>query len=127
MDLKGEQVRFSDWLRRYGSAWESRDAGGVADLFTEDAEYYWTPFDIPKRGRDQIAAAWVDATSGQNDVKFTFAILSASEAMGIAKWHTRLSRTTMGRAAELEGILVAEFDDGGRCKIFREWWHSNEK
>lgn len=124
MTLK--QAQFADWLRRYGDAWEARDLKSVVTLFAEDAEYFWTPFDPPKRGRDQIVAAWMEATSEQRDITFTFTILSVKEAVGIAKWHTRLRRAASGRLAELDGILVAEFDRTALCKTFREWWHAHE-
>ena len=47
---------FDAWLRGYKSAWEQRDPQAAAALFTDDAEYYWTPFDPPHRGKDGIAA-----------------------------------------------------------------------
>ena len=117
---------FEDWLRRYGAAWESRDAKAAAGLFTEDAEYYWTPFGEPKRGHQGIQVAWTEATSRQRDVRFSFRILASSGDRGIATWHTRLVRATSDREIEIDGILVAEFGDSGRCRVFREWWHSNE-
>ena len=45
---------FEAWLRGYKKAWEGRDAEAAAALFTPDAEYYWTPFDPPQRGRAAI-------------------------------------------------------------------------
>ena len=117
---------FEDWLRRYGEAWESRDAKAAASLFTEDAEYYWTPFGEPKRGHQGIQVAWTEATSRQRDVRFSFRILASSGGRGIATWHTRLVRVPSDREVEIDGILVAEFGDSGRCRLFREWWHSTE-
>src|SRR5262245_2371306 len=117
---------FEDWLGRYGAAWESRDPKAAARLFAEDAEYYWTPFGEPKRGPGGIAGAWAEATSRQRDVRFSFRILAMSGGIGIATWHTRLVRASTGREVEIDGILAAEFDDSGRCRVFREWWHSNE-
>ncbi len=50
------------WLKKYKVAWESRDPEAAAALFTGNAEYYWTPFEEPKRGRSEIAKAWENAT-----------------------------------------------------------------
>lgn len=117
---------FEEWLRRYGEAWESRDPKGAAALFTEHAEYYWTPFGEPKRGLREIEAAWAEATTRQRDVRFSFQILTATGGLRIATWHTQLVKAATGREIEIDGILVAEFDDSGRCRVFREWWHSTE-
>ena len=100
---------FESWLRGYGKAWEGRDADAAAALFTPDAEYYWTPFDPPQRGRAEIAAAWNGAVQGQRDIAFEFDVLAAAGARGSAHWH--------------DGILIAEFAAEGQCRIFREWWH----
>ena len=115
---------FEVWLRRYREAWESRDPKAAAALFTEHAEYHWTPFGEPKRGLREIEVAWAEATARQRDVRFRFQILAASRGLGIATWHTQLVRAATGREIEIDGILVAEFDDSGRCRVFREWWHS---
>jgi ketosteroid isomerase-like protein len=120
------QEEFAAWLTRYGEAWEARDAEAAAALFTDQAEYYWTPFGAPKRGPAEIARAWAEATSRQRDVRFASRILDVSGARGIATWHTRLVRTATGREVAIDGILVAEFSDCGRCRVFREWWHSSE-
>jgi hypothetical protein len=26
----------------------------------------------------------------------------------------------------IEGVLSAEFASGGKCRVFREWWHASE-
>lgn len=121
-----QKDEFEKWLGRYGGAWESRDPKAAAALFTEHAEYYWTPFGEPKRGLREIEVAWAQATGRQRDVRFRFQILAASRRLGIATWHTHLVRAATGREIEIDGILVAEFDDSGCCRVFREWWHSTE-
>ncbi len=117
---------FESWLRRYGAAWEARDPEAAAALFTADARYHWTPFQEPKRGPAEIAAAWGEATSRQRNVRFAFEILAIEGATGIAHWHTHLERAS-GHRVELDGTLLAELDDNLRCRLFREWWHSSER
>ncbi len=117
---------FNDWLRRYGDAWERRDPAAAAALFTDDAVYWWTPFGEPKRGPGEIAKAWGEATTRQRDVRFEFEIIAVTERAGIATWHTKLVRASTGREIEVDGVLLAELDEAGRCRLFREWWHSTE-
>lgn len=116
-------VGFASWLRSYGAAWENRDSAAAARLFSADAEYYWTPFDTPQRGREQIAAAWEGAVTQQRDIRFEFEVLAVTTALNIARWRTELSSTSTGEKIRLDGILIAEFDPGGLCRVFREWWH----
>ncbi len=120
------ESEFASWLTRYGAAWEARDPEAASALFTEDAEYFWTPFGEPRRGPAGIAAAWREATSRQRDVVFRFEILAIAGRVGIARWRTRLVRSATGREIEIDGILTAELDPSGRCRVFREWWHSSE-
>ena len=117
---------FARWLRRYGEAWEKRDAKAAIALFTEDAEYYWIPFGSPMRGHGDIENAWAGATAQQRDVQFTFQIMAVPGSTGIARWHTKLIRPVTSRAVDLDGVLIAEFDESRLCRVFREWWHTTE-
>lgn len=118
---------FESWLRAYKAAWEGRNSKAAAELFTESAEYYWTPFVPPQRGRGEIAAAWDGAVQHQKDVHFTFEVLSFGGTTGIARWHTRLTRVPSNERVEFDGILLAEFAQPSQCRLFREWWHSDGK
>lgn len=118
---------FENWLRGYKAAWEGRDSRAATELFTDQAEYYWTPFVPPQRGKGEIAAAWEGAVRQQKDVQFTFEVLAVSGATGIARWHTRLTSVPSNERVEIDGILLAEFAEPMRCCSFREWWHSEGK
>ena len=117
---------FEAWLRAYGSAWENRDPAAAAALFTEDAEYYWTPLDPPQRGREGVAAAWQAAVSVQQDIRFTYEILAVSGAKGIASWRADFLRLPTRATVRIEGVLTADFAAPGQCRVFREWWHATE-
>ncbi len=115
---------FERWLRAYGQAWEGRDPGAAALLFTDDAEYYWTPLDPPQRGPAGIAAAWQAAVSQQRDVSFRYEVLAVNGAVGIAHWHTKLTAVPANVPVELDGVLGATFAPTRHCRVFREWWHT---
>ena len=42
------------WLNKYVDAWRTYDPEQIADLFSEDALYFYSPFDehVPVRGRN---------------------------------------------------------------------------
>ena len=120
------EQEFEHWLTRYGAAWSSRQPDAAAALFTEDAEYYWTPLQAPMCGREEIVAAWRAAIDRQKDVRFRFDVLAVCGSHGIAHWRTSMVRRASGEAIEVDGVLLAEFDEAGLCRCFREWWHSSE-
>jgi ketosteroid isomerase-like protein len=117
---------FEAWLRAYGAAWEGRDPKAAVRIFTEDAEYYWTPLDPPQRGHAGIAAAWEGAVSQQKDIRFRYEILAVAGATGIARWRADFTRLPTGAKVVIEGVLTAEFASPGQCRVFREWWHAAE-
>jgi hypothetical protein len=118
---------FETWLRGYKRAWEGRDSAAAAALFTPDAEYYWTPFDPPQKGRQAIAGVWSAAVQGQRDIAFEYSVLATAGARGTAHWHASFESVPAGSPVELDGILIAEFAAAGQCRIFREWWHQGGK
>jgi len=118
--------QFTQWLRAYQTAWEGRDAAAAAGLFTDDARYHWTPLVPPQQGPAEIAAAWQAAVSQQRDVRFTFAVFGVSGATGMATWRADFTRLPDQFKVRIEGVLSAEFAAAGKCRVFREWWHSAE-
>ena len=118
--------QFADWLRAYQSAWESRDAAAAAQLFTDDARYHWTPLVPPQQGPAEIAAVWAAAVAGQRDIRFTFDVFGVSGATGMATWRADFTRLPDQFRVRIEGVLSAEFAAPGKCRVFREWWHSAE-
>jgi ketosteroid isomerase-like protein len=118
--------QFSEWLRGYQSAWEGRDAAAAARLFSDDARYYWTPLVPPQQGPAEIAGVWESAVSQQRDIRFTFKVFGVSGLTGMATWRADFTRLPDQFKVRIEGVLSAEFAAAGKCRVFREWWHSSE-
>jgi hypothetical protein len=117
---------FEKWLTAYGAAWQSRDSRAAVRLFSRDAHYHWTPVDPPMVGHDGIAAAWDGATGTQQDITFRHTIWSVTNTRGIAHWNAHFTRIGTGLPVDIDGVLLADFDGAGLCRVFREWWHSTE-
>ena len=113
------------WLHRYGGAWEARDPDAAVKLFTEDAEYFETPFAEPARGTDGVRTYWANATGKQNEVQFRFEILACSGNRGVARWSADIVSST-GVSVRLDGVFLLDFAEDGRCRTLREWWHRRE-
>lgn len=117
---------FEAWLDRYGAAWEACDADAFVALFdATDLRYYWSPFTPPKKNHAELRAAFEAATASQRRVHFGYQIVAIHHELGIAHWRCRFVRADSDQTVTIDGILSAEFSDGS-CRIFREWWHSDE-
>lgn len=116
---------FKSWLEAYGRAWENRNPLAAATLFTDDAVYYWGPFDEPLRGRSGISRRWSEATSRQERISFTYEILTVTEKMGINRWWASFLRIP-SKKVELDGIFLVSLDEKNLCTEFREWWNARE-
>lgn len=121
-----DHQEFDNWLSDYGKAWESKDADAFGKLFAEQACYRWTPFSESLGGRENIVKAIREAITTQSEISFHYEILGLYKTLGTAHWSCTFVRRTTGQAVTLDGILTADFNDQGICRVFREWWHSNE-
>ncbi|HEY7661412.1 MAG TPA: nuclear transport factor 2 family protein [Actinomycetota bacterium] len=114
---------FAGWLERYFAAWASNDPAEVAALFSRDAVYSWGPFREPARGREEIVRRWVEGDA-QPGLETSFEPLAVRGERGVAHW--RVSFEEGEGRTEIDGILVCDFDEHGRCTLHREWYHLRE-
>lgn len=122
----GEQ-QFEAWLAAFGTAWQSKSPSAFAGLFSETALYYWTPFEAPKKGRAEIAAAFSQAVGRQRDIDFGARVLYVNGQLGAAHWSCALTRVASGKRVLIDGVLGAQFDASAKAVSYREWRHSNER
>ncbi len=120
------EQQFEGWLSAYGAAWEAKDSSGFADLFADDALYYWTPFEDPKKGQGEVAAAFAQAVANQQDIEFGGRLLYVQAQLGAAHWSCAFTRTSTGARVHLDGIFVVQFGNDGKALSFRQWWHTDE-
>jgi hypothetical protein len=111
------------WLNDYIAAWKSYDPDAIGALFTEDARYYYGPFDEPLIGRAAIVASWLENPDepGSYDAQYYPVAVDGQTAVanGRSQYSTSGSRTV---GAEFDNIFVMRFDADGRCAEFREWY-----
>jgi ketosteroid isomerase-like protein len=114
------------WLQRYGDAWEREDPAAAAGLFTEDCQYFETPFSPPACGREGVLRYWSAVPEGQTEVSFRFRLLALQSSTAIAHWSASFTRRTSGSRVALDGVFVLDFDERGLCRTLCEWWHREE-
>ncbi len=119
---------FHDWMAALGAAWEARDPAAAAALFAEDVRYHETPFDEPMVGVEAVRAYWAEVPERQRDVRFGFEVLATTPKGGLARWQAWFERIAAdGTRRELDGVVMVELGDDGRCSLLREWWHGRDR
>ena len=111
---------FASWLERYFAAWRSNDPAEVEALFTEDAVYAYGPFSGLVRGRPAIVRGWVEG-GVQPGLETWFEVLAVAGDRGVAHWRVSYDAPEGGRET-LDGVLVCDLDEQGRCSLHREWF-----
>lgn len=114
------------WLDEYGRVWEQGDADASAGLYADDVRYYETPFSEPEVGPEAIHRYCLEAAAAQRDVRFSHGLHTLDGDTGIAQWHVTFVRVPSGAEVELDGVFVLRFDERGKCRELREWWHRKE-
>ena len=82
----------SDWLDGYLRAWRTKDAADVRAIFTDDAEYWFHPYDRePVHGIDAIVEAWMGPEPTQ--AVWDLAVLVEGEGIGIIRGRSTIRAT----------------------------------
>lgn len=120
------------WLDAYGRAWETYDPAAIGDLFSDDAEYRWHPWDSGAaiaRGRRAIVEAWLDGRDKPGTYTGEWRPLLVRGdtviAVGVSRYYTDATHRTLDR--EYHNLWVIDFDGGGRCRSFTEWFMKTPK
>jgi ketosteroid isomerase-like protein len=112
----------SDWLARYVAAWKSYDPDAVGDLFSEDAEYRYHPYDEPARGRQAIVESWLEEPdeAGTYDGHYEAIAVDGDVAVAVGESAYRRPDGSVDRV--YDNVFVLRFADDGRCREFTEWY-----
>jgi ketosteroid isomerase-like protein len=108
------------WLDRYVEAWRSYDEAVIGDLFAEDAEYRYHPWDDPLAGRAAIVESWTAPENRDEPGAWTAEYRpwavdgDRAVATGISRYDDRQGRR------EYHNVFLITFDGDGRCASFTE-------
>jgi hypothetical protein len=120
MDRKSLQL----WLDKYVEAWRTYDPAFIGDLFSEDALYFYSPWDEdnPVRGREAIVADWRKEPDASGSWEARYVPVTVEGNIGVAQGGTRYFRPDGTVDREFKNIFVLHFDEAGRCERFTEWY-----
>lgn len=122
MDIEG----FARWLDAYGRLWETGDKSTADKLYSQDVKYFETPFSEPMTGLPDLDAYMAEAAATQRDIHFWHQPYAIVDDIGFARWGATFVRVPSGVEVKLDGFFMIRFDESGRCRKLREWWHREE-
>jgi hypothetical protein len=122
-EFEGSHVaaEISEWVERYRVAWETRDPGAAAALFTSDATYQSDIFQEPHQGREGVRDYWQSVTSTQSEVQVQMGRPFVDGRRVAVEFWTKMK--VDGQDVTLPGCLLLDFDDNWLCRRLREYWH----
>lgn len=113
-----------EWLDAYKKAWEERDPDAAAALFTDDAPYREQPYEEPFVGPRGVRDYWARVTATQEGVHLEYGEPVVQGDRAAVEWWVTL--VNGGAEVTLAGEFMLRFDESGRCRELREYWHVAE-
>lgn len=110
--------RFEQWLGGYIRAWGSNDPKDIGRLFTEDAEYFTSPWREPWRGRPGIVEGWLDRKDEPGTWSFESEVVAVDGDLGVVRGVTRYNDPD----PDYVNLWLIRLDDAGQCREFTEYW-----
>lgn len=110
------------WLDNYVEAWRTYELAQIGNLFSEDALYFYSPFDDPLRGREAIVADWLAEPNAPGSWEARYVAIAVEGKVGVAQGRTRYLSSDGAIEREFDNIFVLHFDNAGRCARFTEWF-----
>jgi SnoaL-like domain len=116
-----DQPGFQRWLDAYVEAWRTYDPAAIGELFTEEIEYRYHPWDEPVRGRDALVENWLadrdEPGSWTAEYRPWLVGRDDAVAVGVSRYFGA-DGTTVDR--EYYNVFLCRFDGAGRCREFTE-------
>jgi len=106
------------WLARYIEAWRSYEPDAIGDLFSEDVDYRYHPWDEPVSGRKAVVSDWLANRDEPNtyDAEYTAWAVDGDRAVAVG---TSSYDDSTGRRIFHNAFLLT-FDGDGHCREFTE-------
>ena len=120
-----------DWLDRYVRAWLTYEPGQIGELFSEDVEYRYHPYDDPVVGREAVVASWLGDTSEPGassrdepgTYEASYAPVAVESEVVVATGTSSYREDPGGPVVRVfHNCFVMRFGPDGRCREFTEYY-----
>jgi len=128
-----QMVDIKAWVESLLGVWQVVDtsesiengASTAAACFSEDVIYQETPFAKELTGREEIKHYWLDMLNSQQNVSYSYEIVSWHDAKLVLNWCVKYQDVDSKEIVKLNGISKGLFNEDGLCYDWREWWHKH--
>ena len=123
-----DKERFQQWLDRYIEAWRSADRATISDLFADDVEYRYHPWDEPIRGREAVVKDWVDNPDEPGSWRASYSAEAVDGDLAVATGTSEYLTDDRSSVDKLYyNVFICRFDADGRCSSFTEYFMQEPK
>jgi hypothetical protein len=123
-----DDAKVNQWLDDYVAAWLSYDPQAIGKLFSEDALYYYGPYDEPVRGREAIVANWLKNRDEPGTYDGKYSLIVKQDGLAVANGRSiYYVKGTKDVNREFDNIFLIRFDSAGQATEFREWFMEKRK
>ena len=117
-----DKAAVTTWLERYVAAWKSYDEGDIGDLFSDDAEYRYHPYDEAVRGRANIVASWLEDVDAPGTYDGHYEPIAVDGHVAVATGTSNYKGADGSVERTYHNAYIMRFDGEGRCSSFTEWF-----
>jgi hypothetical protein len=116
-----DEAGFQRWLDAYVEAWRTYEVDAIGELFSQDVEYRYHPWDEPVRGRAAIVEDWLEDRDEPDSWRAEYRpwLVAGNDAVAVGvSRYLGPDRETVER--EYHNVFLCRFDADGRCHEFTE-------
>jgi hypothetical protein len=119
--MRHEDVQI--WLDRYIAAWSSYDKKAIGDLFAEEAEYRYHPWDEDTlNGREAIVESWLSEQDEPGSWEAHYDVWAFDGERASAIGESRYTNPDGSFKALYYNHFALRFDVHGKCVEFVEYF-----
>jgi len=121
-----DDAQFQRWLDSYVDAWRTYDPAAIGDLFSDDVEYRYHPWDDPIRGRPALVEGWLSARDepGSWTAEYRPWLVAGDDAVAVGV--SRYLRADGEIDREYHNVFLCRFEGEGLCREFTELFLERE-
>ena len=117
-----DKVHAQEWLDSYKEAWRSGDREQIGDLFSEEVEYRYHPYDEPVAGRQAVVQSWLEDWDPKEPWHAEYRVYAVEGDRAVATGTSRYRSYRDHPERLYYNVFLIEFDNEGRCREFTEYF-----
>lgn len=104
----------NNWLGKFKEYWERKNLDGVLSLFSDDVEYFETPY-LKLESKEAILSEWQGVLL-QDDIFFNYSIFAEAEEKNAVLWELAYKKDGIEHGCK--GTYLIKLNPEGLCTYF---------